>query len=185
MTIANPSSLVTQFLTDAELFGTVVAAGGDWSGASPCEGWTAADVLDHVISTERQFLGAHTDLGPEPTGGPESRWQTHLAALHRTLTADLVATAYDGYFGPTTIGETLRDFYGFDLLVHRWDLGVALGREVELTDGELARIEARIPEPGDPRYAMFYSEGICGPPVPVPPAASRQSATLAKLGRRP
>ncbi len=174
-----------QFLSDADAFGAVVYAGGDWAGDSPCDGWTAADVLDHVISTERDFLTGQLglDLGPEPAGDPATRWKVHVAALRATLTDELWARPYEGYFGPTTVGAVLADFYGFDLLVHRWDLGTALGREETLTDEELARVESRLPEPGSPMYDAFYSEGICRPPLPVPDGASRQATVLARLGR--
>lgn len=173
-----------QFLTDAEAFGAVVTAGGDWSGASPCDGWSAADVLDHVIGTERDYLGkVGADLGPEPTGAPVERWNAHLTALRPVLTEELAATPFDGFFGPTTIGAVLEDFYGFDLLVHRWDLGTALGHEITLTDEELTRLESHLPEPGTPMWAAFYSDGICKPPVPVAADATRQAALLAKLGR--
>jgi uncharacterized protein (TIGR03083 family) len=185
MPLTDPSQLIAQFLVDADRLGAVVAAGGDWSGASPCEGWTATDVLDHIISTERGFFSQHgVDLGAEPTGEPTERWRAHLAVLPSVLTEKLVTTKYDGYFGATTIGESLRDFYAFDLLVHRWDLGTGLGQAVEFTDEELERIESRIPEPGDPTYQAFYSEGICHDPLPVPAQGSRQVAVLAKLGRR-
>ena len=183
--ISDPAQLIADFRAKAERFGAVVAAGGDWAGASPCEGWTASDVLDHVIDTERQFLEQHgVNLGARPTGEPARRWQAHWAALAPALTEQLVTTEYDGYFGRTTFGATLRDFYSFDLVVHRWDLGTALGQQVELSEAELAWVESRIPEPGSRLYDAFYSEGVLGKPVPVPAGASRQTAVLAKLGRR-
>lgn len=185
MTGTNPPQLITQFFADADRLGAVVAAGGDWSGASPCEGWTATDVLDHIISTQRRFFGQHgVDLGPEPGGEPIERWAAHVAGLRTAVTEELVATEFDGYFGRTTIGDTLRDFYGFDLVVHRWDLGTGLGQAVTFADAELERIESWLPEPGTAMYDAFYSEGICHPPLPVPDGAPRQTAVLAKLGRR-
>lgn len=184
MLTTNPTGIIDQFLTDAARFGDVVAAGGDWDGASPCDGWAANDVLDHVIDTERDFLARHgSDLGDAPVGDPADRWSRHLTAVRAQLTADLVATGFDGHFGPTTVGDTLRDFYGFDLLVHRWDLGTALGHEIELSEPELERLEAAVPEPGTPLHAAFYSEGICKPALPMPPDATRQTRVLAAFGR--
>jgi uncharacterized protein (TIGR03083 family) len=184
MLTTNPTELIDQFLTDADRFGDVVATGGDWAGDSPCDGWSAHDVLAHVIDTERDFFFRHgADLGAAPAGSPTERWSQHLDALRPRLTLDLVTTGFDGYFGPTTVGDTLRDFYGFDLLVHRWDLGSALGQEVELDETELDRLEAAVPEPGTPLHAAFYSEGICRPALPVPPGATRQTRVLAAFGR--
>lgn len=183
--MTNPSQIISRFLADAELLGAVVEAGGDWSAQSPCEKWNAAEVLDHVIDSERAFIGRYgIDLGPAPTGEPAERWRAHLAVLRTILTEEVLAIEYDGLFGHTTVGETLRDFYGFDLLVHRWDIGTALGQRIELSPEELDRVEARVPEPGTDLYEFFYSDSVCKPPVPVPADAPRQTQVLAKLGRR-
>lgn len=185
MTVTNPSEIITRFLADADLLGEVIATGGDWSTPSPCEGWSAADVLDHIIDSERAFIGRYgIDLGPAPTGEPAQRWQAHLAVLRGILTDEVMAIEYDGLFGHTTVGETLRDFYGFDLLVHRWDIGTALGQRIELSPQELDRLEARVPEPGSKLYDFFYSPQVCKPPVPVAAGVPRQTEVLAKLGRR-
>ena len=42
----------------------------------------------------------------------------------RCVTDGLPRREYDGFFGRTTIGATLDNFYGFDLVVHGWDLGL-------------------------------------------------------------
>ena len=34
----------------------IIAAVPDWSSPSPCEGWSALDVLDHVLMTQRGLL---------------------------------------------------------------------------------------------------------------------------------
>ena len=55
----------------ADRFTAVVEAAGDtqWSSPSPCEGWTAADVLDHVVDTQRDFLDKRgADVGARPEG---------------------------------------------------------------------------------------------------------------------
>lgn len=173
------------YRADAARFGEVVHAGGNWAGASPCDGWTAADVVAHVVDTERDFLARHdVDLGARPDGDPASTWDAHLAAVAAVLTPDLLSREFDGYFGPTTIGATFAQFYAWDLVVHRWDLARALGVPTSFTDAELDRLEASIPDPGTPMYEAFYSEGICRPPLPVPDGASRETAVLAALGRR-
>ena len=178
------TSLITQYLGDAARLGEVVRSGGDWSGSSPCAGWSAADVLDHVITTERDFLALHgAATGPTPAGAPTERWEAHLRLLRSVLTEELVTRCFEGWFGPTTVGATLQEFYGWDLLVHRWDLGRALGQEVRLSEEELDRIERYVPRPGDPKHEVFYSDGICASPVEAPPAATRQQRVLATLGR--
>lgn len=173
------------FRADAARFGQVVRAGGDWDGASPCDGWTARDVVDHVIDTQRDFLARHdADPGDRPDGGPERSWQAHLAVVERVLTPELLSRRFDGFFGLTTVGATLVRFYAWDLVVHRWDLARGLGVPSSFSDEELDRLEASVPEPGTPLYEGFYGEGICRPPLPVPDDASRQVAVLAAFGRR-
>jgi uncharacterized protein (TIGR03083 family) len=180
MTTGTIHPIAEQLLSDAERLTAVVDAGGDWAGASPCEGWTATDVLDHLISSQRDFLGQHADLGPEPQGEPEGRWAAHWSAVRAVLTADLIDQEYDGVFGRTTVGATLDTYFGMDLLVHRWDMGTGLGQQITFTDSELDRIEQKLDELGD----NIYKYGAAKPALPVADGASRQVAVLGRLGRR-
>ena len=163
-------------------FTSVVEAVTDWDAASPCEGWTATDVLGHVLDTERDFLGARgRDLPVLDQGSPADRWRAHEAAVSGLLADPAVAAeAFEGHFGPTTVGETLTRFYGFDLLVHRWDLARSQGREEALTDAELDEIDAAVDGFGEHAYAP----GIFGQPVEVSGEADRQARVLARTGRR-
>ncbi|MGD9531506.1 TIGR03086 family metal-binding protein [Pseudonocardia sp.] len=165
----------------AEAFGALLGRDDtDPAASTPCEGWTVADVVDHVVDTQRDFLARHTDLGPRPDGDLATRWAAHSAAVE-ALPGDLWPREYDGYFGRTTVGATLVDFYGFDMVVHRWDVARALGRDELFTDAELDLLETSIAGFGD----AMYSEGICKPAVPVPGGASRQDRLLALTGRDP
>lgn len=173
---------IPRFLDNARRFSDVVHAVSDWSAASPCEGWSAADVVLHVVDTQRDFLRQRgQDLGPRPGGDPAAVWDRHLDQVADLVQDErLVAAEYDGYFGRTTMAATLADFYGFDLVVHRWDLGRAAGQPVELSDQELDAVESAVPAFGE----ALYAEGICARPVPVADDAPRQDRLLALLGRR-
>lgn len=169
------------FLDAADRFSATVAATTDWAAASPCEGWTAADVVDHVVDTQRQFLSGHgLEVGDRPTGNPGEVWAQHLAAV-RPLVVDeeLRGREYDGFFGRTTIGATLDAFYGFDLVVHGWDLGTAGGRPTTFTDADMDAMEQAFAGFGD----HAYDEGVFRGPVDVPEDASRQAKLLARMGR--
>ena len=135
--------LTERYLTQADLFTAVVDAATDWTAPSPCEEWTATDVVEHVVSTQRGYFdqrGAH--LGDLPGDDPSTRWHTHLRQVRDVVADDGFATTeFDGYFGRTTVDELLANFYGFDMTVHRWDLGQAVGVPVTFTDDELDRIE--------------------------------------------
>ena len=93
---------------------------------SPCEGWTVADVVDHVATTEREFLermelptGAPADLAASGPDATVAAWRASSAAMQAVVDDPaIVGRTYDGYFGPTTIGETIDTFYASDLVVH-------------------------------------------------------------------
>jgi uncharacterized protein (TIGR03086 family) len=168
------------FLTHARPFTDVVDAGGTWDAPSPCADWTARGVLDHVVGAQREFFERHgADLGQIPAGVPATVWATHLDAVRAAATPELLEREYDSMFGRTTIAATLAAFYGFDLIVHRWDLAHGLGHDTTLSDAELDVIEAALPGFGE----HLYDDGVCGPAVPVPDEASRQVRLLATMGR--
>jgi uncharacterized protein (TIGR03086 family) len=162
-----------------ETLGTVQ----DWTASSPCADWTVRDVLDHLIDTERDFLGQHgIDAGPRPDTAedPMGGWKAHAARVQDVLdTAELAETQFDGFFGPTTVGATLATFYGFDLLVHRWDIARGAGGDTSFTETELDLIDSSLDGFGE----HLYMDGICRPALPVAADADRQTRILARMGR--
>ena len=168
----------------ADRFGQILAhAGGRWDAPTPCEDWTVADVVSHVITTERDFLARHElASGDAPTGDPLRAWRAHATDTLAAIEADGVAdTAFDGYFGHTTIGATLADFYGWDLVIHGWDVARATGQLDPITDDEAVGLDVASEAWGP----ALYSEGICGPAVPVAEDAGARDRLLGKLGRDP
>ncbi|WP_016933470.1 TIGR03086 family metal-binding protein [Rhodococcus sp. R1101] len=155
----------------------------EWDAPSPCEGWTARDVLAHIIDTQREFFdGRGVETGERPdTGRPAEAWQVHTARIAEILADDaLVSTTYEGYFGPTTVGATFEQFYIWDMLVHRWDIARSAGAHVAFSDAELDRMEAGADSFGD----ALYMDGVCAPAVDAADDADRTTRILAKMGRR-
>jgi uncharacterized protein (TIGR03086 family) len=153
-----------------------------WTAPSPCEGWAAADVVGHLVTTQRDFLGTHgVDLGPEPDAtDPAAAWRAHADAVARALADDAVPEReFEGFFGPTTVGGAFLQFYVWDMLVHRWDVARAAGVDAGLTADELDRIE----EGAESFGPALYMDGICQGAVPAPEDAGREVAVLARLGR--
>lgn len=157
------------------------------AGPSPCEGWTGFDVVQHLIDTQRDFLQkAGADM-PDPTPttdvlGASIAWRTHAEAVARQLADDTLAERpYETPFGTTTVGGAFDRFYGFDLLVHRWDIGRTAGIEVVFSDRELDQIRAAIDAFGD----QITREGVCGPAVELPADVSRQDRLIGLTGRDP
>jgi uncharacterized protein (TIGR03086 family) len=172
----------------AEHFSKVVDAvpSAAWSAASPCEGWSAADVLDHVVSTERDLFarmpfGAVDDLA---AGGSLLTWPQLRDRVQAALDEPAHAGhTYDGFFGPTTFAETVGLFYCFDLLVHSWDIARAAGlptlETMPAADVEWAQ-QALAPMGDNVRM-----NGVLGPEVRVPDDASAQDKLLGWAGRTP
>ncbi|WP_235734928.1 TIGR03086 family metal-binding protein [Nocardioides alcanivorans] len=174
------------YLNLADRFGELVSRLPDdsWSANSPCEGWTAADVLDHVVDSQRDFFARHSlELGERPSAeDPAELWATHDAAVRRALGDGSVLTReFDSFFGPSTIGATLSTFFGLDLVIHRWDIATAAGVGTEFTNTEMDHVEACLDELG----ANIYAHGACSDAVPVPADASRQDQLVARTGRQP
>jgi uncharacterized protein (TIGR03086 family) len=158
-----------------------------WDAPSPCEGWAARDVLDHVMSSQRGFLTERgialpaTEVDPTVTSDPVAAWHQHDMRMQQLLARPEVRDhAYDGVFGATTVGRSLVDFHGFDLIVHRWDIAAAAALDERFTDDELDVVERSADGFGD----HLYDEGVCRPALSPTEGADRQERVLARLGRR-
>src|SRR5207344_1734319 len=59
-----------------------------WAAPSPCEGWTALDVLTHLFDSQRSFLvDRGLDLGttPDLPSDPVAGWTQHSTAVQSLL----------------------------------------------------------------------------------------------------
>lgn len=173
-----------QFLDRADTFSDRLAglSPADWAKPSPCQGWNASDVLDHIIDTQRSlFAERDINLGTRPGGDPTQAWAAHLRSVRSAVEDEQAMLAsYEGWFGPTTLADTLLAFYGFDLIVHAWDILAAAGRQLVWTPDELGILEDAITGWGE----ALYMDGICRPALEVEPEADHQTRLLALLGRR-
>jgi uncharacterized protein (TIGR03086 family) len=163
---------------------------GAWTNPSPCDGWTALDVLHHVVTTEadlygRMPFGSPLELGltePQTSGPLVSAWTQVRGVVQSVLNAPEQADLrYDGYFGPTTFAETIDRFYSFDLVVHCWDLARATGmRAYEMFDpAEVAACRADFAD----LSGTMRQPGLLGPELAVPDDADEATKFLAFLGR--
>lgn len=195
-TAVSTETTADRFRRLADRFAAIAAAvpADRWDAPSPCEGWTVADVVDHIVTTERDFLG-RMDFVPDPPAAPDldgddarpatvADWAPVRAVIEAALDDPSVADrSYDGYFGPTTFAATIDTFYSMDLLVHGWDLarGAGLTEHEALDPDDLARCTTGYESLGD----TVRMAGIFGPPVDVPADASPQDRFLAWTGRQP
>jgi uncharacterized protein (TIGR03086 family) len=169
-----------------EFADTVAAVPEDrWSNPSPCEEWTARDVVHHVVHTPGIFFGMIGKDYPEPPSvddDPVAAIEHARNAMQRALDDPEIATAeFDGYFGRTSFEQAVDRFVNFDLVVHRWDLAHATGLDDTMPPEEVERLTDEIAGFGDAARAP----GVFGPEVDVPPDADPHTALLGQLGRRP
>ena len=181
-TTTTPDSALATWQERSAPFSAAVEAVGDWGAPSPCEGWTAQDVLEHVCQTQRDFFAQQgIELSDLSGTGPAQAWAAHLRDVSALLgDPDVAQRSFEGAFGPTTVGATMIDFYGFDLIVHRWDLARSQGLNPRLTSKELALIDAAVDGWGEHAYAP----GIFARALPTSPRADAQTRVLARTGRQ-
>lgn len=168
----------------SEPFTAVVRAVRDWDAATPCEGWDALDLLDHVVGAERDFAARQGREVPLFDGSRQqtaNQWTKHSAALS-ALAGDeeFIMKPMHTALGEMTVGEAMIRFHAFDLIVHRWDLARSQGVDERFTDAEMDCIEESL----DLFGGAAYTPGILAQPVPVADDADRQARLLGRLGRR-
>jgi uncharacterized protein (TIGR03086 family) len=164
---------------------TVAAVPADgWENPSPCEGWTARDVVRHVTESQGRFMSlVGRDIGDVPSvdDDPVAAWQAASRAVLADLNDPERATAgYDGRFGRSTFERSVDGFASFDLVVHRWDLARAAGLDDRIPPEDVRWASERAAALGE---AMRGASAI-GPAVDPPADADEQTRLLAHLGRR-
>ena len=124
-----------------------------WDAPTPCEGWTARDLLDHLIDGPSHFFG-RIGLDPLPPGpdrgeDPEGAF-THVARAVQAGLEDptIAATEFDSPLGPQTFEGAVGEFICGDLVVHQWDLARATGQDETLDPDEVRNMHAAAAAPG-------------------------------------
>ena len=182
------------FRRGLDVFGDVVDRVDDaaWSAASPCEGWTALDVLGH-LGTAIQF-GVAAMRGEDfqwlevdrpadlVDGEPRDYWaHTAVQAREALVGADLDAEV-DTPMGKRTVGDRLA-FPAVDLFVHAWDIGRSAGLPVEVPRDIIDFAHAFI-DP-IPTEMVRGGKGAFGPEVEPPADATPTESFIAWTGRAP
>jgi uncharacterized protein (TIGR03086 family) len=154
-----------------------------WGAPSPCEEWTARDVVSHLVDTSAMFLGFIDEAAPsgpsvddDPLGAFTAARDAVQAALDDPSKA---SKEYDGMFGKTTFASSVDQFLSADLVIHRWDLARATGQDETLPSDEVDAIFERL----KPMDDKMRGPGAFGPKIEPPPGADAQTELLCFLGR--
>lgn len=191
--------LLKMFLAGQRTFGAHVHAVSEqqWGAATPDSEWSVADLVRHVLDEQRWLPplmhGLSLAAAEEVVAG------TRELPVHGGVGANLAeswdeaaAAAEDAAVEPGALGRSVELSRGatpakqyltemtFDLAVHSWDLGKAIGAR-ELLPEELAGfVLEQVRGMGD-----LSGSGMFGKPVDVPADASVQDKLVAATGRDP
>jgi uncharacterized protein (TIGR03086 family) len=161
------------------------ASPGSWQAQTPCEEWTARDVVAHVVAGHRGVIAAVRGGEPAPLRAdedPQQAWEQASRAIDEiTGDNDERSTEIDGPTGRMAAGQVVGSFVTMDLLVHTWDLARAVGADDRLPEDSV-RDAYEILKPMD---AMIRQPNVFGPKLDPPAGADLQTEFLCFLGRRP
>lgn len=168
------------------------ADGTTWDAPSPCEGWTARDVVGHLCTS--LAMGTSILKGEAPTrpdverpadvidGDPVTFFRAAAAECRQALEGASLDDVRDTPMGPRTVAEGLA-FPAIDLYVHGWDLAQAIGAHAEIPDDVIAFAHQYLdPIPED---AMRGPNGAFGPEAAAAGDASNTDRFIAWTGRTP
>lgn len=158
-----------------------------WDNDSPCEGWTARDVVAHQCAV-LDALAKIARTGewarpakPAPPDDPLLRWERTRQALLASLLQPGVMERQDKYWFGRMDMATFVSYVQWDPLTHAWDLGIATGVAVDLP-AKLCEISYELI---GGRADWFRKTGRIGQAVPVAGDASIVERYLAMVGRDP
>jgi uncharacterized protein (TIGR03086 family) len=158
---------------------------GAWDSPSPCEGWTARDVVGHLTEWIPGFFSAHGIQFPEVPSvqeDPVAAWEAVRAAITEALADPVLASQpVETPFSTQSLAETVDMIVTGDVFTHTWDLARATGQDETLDDEQLGRMLAAV---GSMPEEVMRADGMFGPRIDVPDDADDQTRFLAYVGRR-
>jgi uncharacterized protein (TIGR03086 family) len=178
----------------AEAFERKVAAvrPEQWDNQSPCEKWTAKDVVDHIVMMHG-FLPLPVARKLEPADDPLTAFQEARAAVEDVLDDPILAlTETDTPTGRMTTEQHIDQVVSDDLVLHGWDLARATGQDETMEPVDVERLwasTAAIPPDVMEKFRTpgAFGEGVevYGVEVNVPQGAPLQDRLLGLIGRQP
>lgn len=161
------------------------APAGAWDDPAPVEGWTARDVVRHLIDWLPGFLASRSEVTlpevPSVDEDPGGAWRARAADVQAVLEKQGDALFTSPQMGEMPVAQAIDRFYTADVFMHTWDLARALGVEPALDE---ARCEELL-EGMQPYDELLRSSGQYGARVDVPADASAQDRLIGFIGRDP
>lgn len=182
--MALPDSPAARHEAVAAAFSRIAEGTTDWSAPTPVDGWTAIDVVDHLVSWFGGFLasgGIDLPAGPPVADDPVAAWHHHASGVQALLDERGDETFTHPLAGTTPLAEAVDRFYTADVFMHSWDLARAGGLQPDLDEGFAAQMLQGM----QPVEAMLRDSGQYGPAVPVPDDAPAVEQLMGFVGRDP
>ncbi|HJV08322.1 MAG TPA: TIGR03086 family metal-binding protein [Acidimicrobiales bacterium] len=157
-----------------------------WANPAPPEGWTARDVVRHLVEWIPGFWASNAGIdlpqGPPVDDDPVGAWRALRDGLQAMLDDPAVAAReLDMPMGRMSIEQAVDMICTSDVFLHTWDLARATGQDETLDPDEVHTMLAGMePMEGAMRASEHY-----GPRVEVPDDADEQTRLIAFIGRRP
>lgn len=189
-----PADCLARYRRRADAFEALVAATPDvgWSAQSPCDGWDARAVVDHIVVMHDVMLrplAIPPSDGPTVADDPLGAFRRARADVEALLTDSEIATQRTSTpAGELSVADMVDQVVSQDLVHHGWDLAKATGQDATMDADDVAELlpmveafPAEMYEPG----AYGPDIVVLGPKVAVPDDASAQDRLLGLLGRDP
>jgi uncharacterized protein (TIGR03086 family) len=147
---------------------------------TPCDDWDVATLMNHMLETQRYFLGVARaeDVSPPSPNPPELIGDNPAADFDAARSE--VASAYQAPGVIEKTGPSLGIAFS-DSLLHGWDLAKATAQDATMPEG--------LPEAAfdmiHGRFTDDQRKGVFKPEVKVATDASAQDRLLAYTGRDP
>lgn len=168
----------------AGAFSDRVASTRDWEAPAPVVGWTARDVVSHLVEWFPGFLtagGITLPAGPSVATDPVAAWQHQVDAVQDLLESRGDESFTHPHAGTHRLADAVDRFYTADVFMHTWDLSRATGQQPGLDEDFAAALLAGM----QPIEELLRSSGQYGAPVTVGSDAPVVDRLVGFIGRDP
>lgn len=192
--LGNGGAVAERYRRRADAFQDKIAATSpdQWDSPSPCEEWSALDVVGHIVDMHAamlQPLGRELSPAPSLAEDPLARFTSARADVEAVLdTPALASTMITSPSGQLSAEQHIDQVVSEDMVLHGWDLARATGQDDTIDPAEVERMWPSAQQiPAVMRVPGAFGPGIVvfGPEVEVSTDAPLQDRLLGLLGRDP